>query len=213
MSNIYYIADLHCGHKNILKFDSRPFPNTQEMEQTIIKNWNERVAKNDTVYMLGDFCWDLEDEWIRILDQLKGKKVLICGNHDLKNPSANLKKRFLKICDRDEVKDNGRRIIVDHYPILFYRGSYNKDVWMFCGHTHNRTNEEMKRRQYVQDLIDSRKEEYDNRGQIINVGCMMLYVNYTPKTADELIDWWHRYYIEKDNSDGIDIIDGEKTKE
>lgn len=196
MSKIYYIADPHFGHANILRFDGRPFSSTQEMEETIIKNWNARVTNDDRVYILGDFCWDLEKEWIEVLDKLNGYKVLIRGNHDLKSPTLALKKRFIKICDREEVKDNGRRIILDHYPILFYRGSYNKDVWHFCGHTHNRTNEEMKRRQYVQDLIDSRKEDYDNRGQIINVGCMMEYVNYTPRTADELIAWWHDYYIE-----------------
>jgi len=192
----YYIADLHFGHTNIINFDKRPFSSTKEMEETIIRNWNGRVTKDDKVYILGDFCWDLEREWISILDKLNGYKVLIIGNHDLKSPTLALKKRFIKICDREEVKDNGRRIILDHYPILFYRGSYNKDVWQFCGHTHNRTNEEMKRREYVQDLIDSRKEDYDNRGQIINVGCMMEYVNYTPRTADELIAWWHDYYIE-----------------
>ena len=194
----YYISDLHFGHTNILRFDGRPFSSIQEMEKTIIQNWNERVANEDTVYILGDFCWGSEDEWIRILDQLNGMKVLIRGNHDLKNPSANLKKRFRKIADRDEVKDNGKRIIVYHYPDMFYRASYNKDVWMFCGHTHNRTNEEMKRREFVQNLVDSRKEEADNRGQIINVGCMMEYVNYTPRTADELIEWWRKHY-ESDN--------------
>lgn len=201
MGQKYYIADTHFGHANIIKFDGRPFLNTQEMEQTIIKNWNERVTKNDTVYILGDFCWDLEDEWIRILDQLKGKKVLIRGNHDLKNPSANLKKRFLKICDRDEVKDNGRRIIVDHYPILFYRASYDDNVWQFCGHTHNRTDEELHRQGFVLDLVmDSQRPDsksYANKGHIINVGCMMPYVYYAPRTADELIAWWHDYYVNR----------------
>jgi calcineurin-like phosphoesterase family protein len=192
----YYIADPHFGHANIIRFDGRPFANTQEMENILIHNWNGRVTNDDVVYMIGDFCWGLEKDWIRILDKLNGSKVLIRGNHDLDNPSRELKKRIRKICDREEVKDNGRRIILDHYPILFYRGSYNKDIWMFCGHTHNRTNEEMKRREFVQNLIDSRKEDFDNKGHIINVGCMMEYVNYTPRTADELIAWWYEYYGE-----------------
>ena len=99
MSQNFYISDLHqqFGHANILRFDNRPFSNVQDMERTIIKNWNERVTKDDTVYILGDFCWGLEDEWIRILDQLNGMKVLIRGNHDLKNPSANLKRDSVKL--------------------------------------------------------------------------------------------------------------------
>ena len=57
MGRIYYISDLHFGHSNIIRFDNRPFSNVQEMEETIVKNWNERVAKDDVVNILGDFCW------------------------------------------------------------------------------------------------------------------------------------------------------------
>lgn len=190
----YYISDLHFCHPNIIRFDERPFENTLEMERTIIKNWNNKVTKNDVVYILGDFCWGKEDDWLRILDQLNGAKVLIRGNHDLKHPTAKLKSKFRKICDYEEIKDNGRTIIMSHYPIPFFNHSGNRNAWHFCGHTHNRTIEEFKRQEYVWDLIKSRKEDYENRGHIINVGCMMDYVNYTPRTADELIAWWHKYY-------------------
>lgn len=53
----FYISDLHFGHKNILTFDNRPFFTLAEMEQTIISNWNNRVEKNDEVYVLGDMFW------------------------------------------------------------------------------------------------------------------------------------------------------------
>ena len=77
---------------------------------------------------------------------------------------------------------------------MFYRSSYGKDTWHFCGHTHNRTAEENRRQEYVLDLLKNRKQDYDNKGHIINVGCMMDYVNYTPRTAEELIEWWEKYY-------------------
>lgn len=190
----YYIADTHFGHTNIIRFDERPFKNILEMERTIIKNWNERVTNEDTVYIIGDFCWNLEDEWIRILNQLNGAKVLIRGNHDIKHPSATLKSKFRKICDYEKIKDNGQTIIMSHYPILFFNHSGDRNTWHFCGHTHNRTAEEFKRQEYVWDLIHSCKEEYNNRGHIINVGCMMDYMKYIPRTADELIAWWHSHY-------------------
>ena len=193
MGRIYYISDLHFGHSNIIRFDNRPFSNVQEMEETIVKNWNERVAKDDVVYILGDFCWGKEDEWLRIIDRLNGSKVLIRGNHDIKNLTATLKKKFRKICDYEEINDDGRRIVMCHYPILFYRSSYGKDTWHFCGHTHNRTAEELKRQEYVLDLLKSKEKDYDNKAHIINVGCMMDYVDYTPRTADELIAWWEGY--------------------
>lgn len=198
----YYISDTHFGHANIIRFDHRPFANTNEMEHALIKNWNERVTKDDVVYIIGDFCWGTEKEWLRVLNQLNGAKVLVRGNHDLKHPSATLKSKFRKICDYEEITDNGIHIIMSHYPHLFYKSSYNGDTWHFCGHTHNRTSEEFQRRNFVRKLIADRKADiekngnpsYFNRGQIINVGCMMDYMNFMPRTADELIAWWHSYY-------------------
>ena len=79
-----YISDLHFGHANILKFDNRPFRNTEEMEAALIENWNNSASAGDTTYILGDFCWVIEPEWKRIVPLLNGNKVLIRGNHDLK---------------------------------------------------------------------------------------------------------------------------------
>ena len=73
----YYISDLHFDHKNVIKFDNRPFSDVEEMNQALINNWNSVVQNNDTVYILGDFCWGKADRWMEILKQLKGQKVLI----------------------------------------------------------------------------------------------------------------------------------------
>ena len=89
---IYYIADTHFGHANILKHDHRPFENTEEMDTTLINNWNERVKTNDDVYIIGDLCFrnaDHPEEWY--LKRLNGRKHLIIGNHDkalLRNEKA-----------------------------------------------------------------------------------------------------------------------------
>ena len=80
--SIYYISDLHFGHANIMKFDNRPFNSVEEMNKALIDNWNSVVTDKDTVMILGDFCWGLEDEWISILNKLRGTKQLILGNHD-----------------------------------------------------------------------------------------------------------------------------------
>ena len=47
----YYIGDLHFGHKKVLEFDNRPFETVEEMNETIITNWNNTVTKNDDVYL------------------------------------------------------------------------------------------------------------------------------------------------------------------
>ena len=62
---IYYIADMHFGHTNVLRFDNRPFSDTAQMDDTLIQNWNERVATDDTVYVLGDAFWKNEENSIR----------------------------------------------------------------------------------------------------------------------------------------------------
>ena len=77
MGKNFYISDYHFGHSNIIKFDKRPFYSVDEMDRKMIENWNNVVGQDDTVYILGDFCWDTEDRWIEILNQLNGKKVLI----------------------------------------------------------------------------------------------------------------------------------------
>ena len=78
---IYFTADAHFGHANIIKMCERPFPDVETMNESMIAAWNERVHGNDTVYIVGDLffrCADPES----ILKRLKGKKRLIVGNHD-----------------------------------------------------------------------------------------------------------------------------------
>ena len=83
MSKNYYIADTHFDHDAIISFDNRPFLfGAEEMNAALIKNWNGVVGKDDTVYILGDFCWSTADRWIEILKQLNGNKELILGNHE-----------------------------------------------------------------------------------------------------------------------------------
>ena len=79
---IYYIADMHFGHTNVIRFDNRPFADTEQMDEVLIQNWNERVTADDTVYVLGDAFWKNEENSIRIMQQLQGHKHLIQGNHD-----------------------------------------------------------------------------------------------------------------------------------
>ena len=54
---IYYIADMHFGHTNVIRFDDRPFADTEQMDEVLIQNWNERITADDTVYALGDSFW------------------------------------------------------------------------------------------------------------------------------------------------------------
>lgn len=189
----YYIADCHFGHKNILRFDHRPFGDLYQMEEVMVMLWNAAVKKEDTVYILGDFCWGKADEWLRILNQLNGQKVLIEGNHDLGNYPAELKKCFLDIKPYKEISDNGRKVIMSHYPIPFYRHSGDPNMHMLCGHVHN-TAENACLEKWTHELRHSNNPDLVNRGQIYNVGCMMPWMDYAPRCLDEIVKRWGKHH-------------------
>ena len=96
---IYYTSDLHFGHKNIIKYENRPFLNIEEMEYGLIKRWNDKIeSSNDHIYILGDFAFKglnlSADQINNIVDSLKGKKHLIIGNHDQFINSIHFKERL-----------------------------------------------------------------------------------------------------------------------
>ena len=180
----FYISDLHLCHSNVIRFDNRPFADINEMHQTIIDNWNRAVKTNDTVYILGDFCFAKEYEWPYYLGPLAGRKVLVRGNHDPNKFSAITKSYFDDICDYKEITDEGRLVLMCHYPMPFHKAAYKPWCWMLYGHVHVTRENDM--------MIRLRKEVKDahgdfNNGNWINVGCMMPWMNYTPRTLDELI--------------------------
>lgn len=140
---IYYTSDLHFNHSNIIRLCDRPFEDVKEMNEAIIKKWNEVVKSTDEVYILGDVGLPKnhkdKSEIISCLSRLKGRKHLIVGNHDkdmLKNDM--FKWIFRSIESYMEIKDNGRKVILFHYPIHEWNGYY-KDTIHLYGHTHEKT--------------------------------------------------------------------------
>lgn len=191
----YYIADLHFSHENIIKFDGRPYQTVEQMNSDLIKRWNSVVSDKDDVYVLGDMFWKSEEAPM-ILEQLNGKIHLIKGNHD--KITSDMLHYFSSISGYAEFNDNGKHVILCHYPIMFYNHSYMKNCWMLCGHVHN-TNENNWLSKWKYDLRNNILSMASNKGNIVNAGCMLH--DYTPKTLDQLIEW---------DKSGIWIVDGEK---
>lgn len=172
MAQLLFIADPHFGHTNIIKFCNRPFHNTDEMDNTLIKNWNDKVKKKDTVYLIGDLSWHSAEITNDILSMLHGKIHWIKGNHDhylLKDKNFNIN-RFESIKDYDEIKYNKQRIILFHYPIASWNAAFHGSTHIH-GHIHNNENE------YI-ILNDHIKQN------MYNVSVEMI--DYTPITLDEL---------------------------
>lgn len=135
---IYYTADLHLGHQNIITHCCRPFSDADEMDETIISNWNSVVTDKDDVYIVGDISFKIGScDGVSKIKRLKGKKHLIIGNHDV----GNLKKEefagcFVSVDNYLEIKDNGRRVVLFHYPIAEWNG-YFRGAYHVYGHIHN----------------------------------------------------------------------------
>ncbi len=166
----FYIGDLHFGHQSVIEFDKRPFQDVEEMDQRLIQLWNEKVSKDDQVYVLGDFAFRNKKpaEWY--LSQLKGSKHLIIGNHDrklLKNETA--MGYFQSVDKMMHVKDMGRQICLCHYPVIDWFGMYYGS-WHIYGHIHNGGNESA---QYMKKL-----ERALNASACIN--------HYAPVSFEEL---------------------------
>ena len=174
----FYISDLHFSHKNSLSFDNRPFFTISEMNEVIINNWNSVVSANDEVYILGDMFWnnnDIND----ILPMLKGRLYLIKGNHDRVNDE--MTKRFVWIKDYEEIRDNDRHVVLCHYPIPCYKNHFYGWYHLY-GHVHTSFEHNM-----MLHIREEMTSLYDKPCQMFNVGCMLPYMDYTPRTLDEII--------------------------
>ena len=136
--NIFFTSDTHFGHARIMAFAGRPFADVHEMDEYMIKKWNERVQPNDYIFHLGDFAWGGSEVWNGLLDRLNGRKVLIVGNHDRRNLRKNYMSKFETVEFEMVINVNGQPIYLNHLPFLCYDGSYGRDIitWQLHGHVH-----------------------------------------------------------------------------
>lgn len=186
-----YISDLHFGHKNIIAFDNRPFKTIEEMDEELIRRWNAVVTKEDHVYILGDFCWQKEPRWIELLERLNGQKTLIQGNHDITPQKS--KKYFADIKEYKVVDDNGRKVVLSHYPIPCYRNHYYGWYHLY-GHVH--TSFEWNMMEHNRYLME---ELYSVPCEMYNVGALLPYMDYAPRTLDEIIEGYKKMKGKENN--------------
>lgn len=193
MSKNFYIADLHFGHFNIIRYDNRPFKTIEEMDNALINNWNSVVSDGDTVYILGDISWHNEDETVEIFQQLKGNKVLIKGNHDNIKHNSKLAQCFTSIRDYIELYlDKKNKVVMSHYPMPFWNGQFRNTVHLY-GHVHNSHQWHM-----CESWIEEARQLQDIPMRMYNVGCMMDWMNYIPRTLDEIIEGYNNTIIKKE---------------
>ena len=185
MNKVFFTSDLHLGHAKIIEFDKRPFQSVEEMDAEIIRRWNAKVGKGDTVYVLGDMIWKThKDEALDIINSLNGQKILIKGNHDHFVSNGEVRKAFAAVKDYDEINvtledGTSRKCVLSHYYIPMYNGHRDGAIHLH-GHSHF-TDESQ-----IEIEIAEKLKSLGFSPKIYNVGCM--YWNYEPVTLDEILN-------------------------
>lgn len=163
MNNLYVVSDLHLDHENIIEYCNRPFEDVEHMNKSLIKNWNKKVNKRDTVLFLGDLSLSSKSRSRGFLeDNLNGKKLCIKGNHD------------------DLTISNGfmESYTINYQGFDFYCCHRPKDIpdhwsgWSLTGHHHNN------------NVI---KYPFINQQDKI-VNCSVELIQYEPISMEEIIN-------------------------
>lgn len=133
---LFFCADLHFGHINCIAHCGRPFKNVDEMDETMIEHWNDKVGKRDTTYVVGDFTFRSGKHVQEYVDRLNGKIFLVLGNHDERNEQ--ITKVFGQCPKLLRIKYYKQRIILCHYSLKNWQGKFRDTMpsWNLHGHSH-----------------------------------------------------------------------------
>lgn len=137
MIDTWFTADTHFHHSKVIDFTSRPFKSVEEMNETLIDNWNSVVKPKDEIYHLGDVSFGSREQTIAILNRLNGNIGLIRGNHDIKRIKRGTFNQFAWVKDYHELsqKRYGQKIVLLHYPLQTWNQSH-RGSYSIHGHEH-----------------------------------------------------------------------------
>ena len=135
---MFFTSDTHFLHENIIKYCKRPFDSIEEHDNELIRRWNEKVPKDGIVFHLGDVAFGNPERVNEILKQLNGKIYLVIGNHDWRRIVNEHNWRFELMTQQINMKIGKRHIILNHYPMLCFSGSWRGEeaTYQLFGHVH-----------------------------------------------------------------------------
>jgi calcineurin-like phosphoesterase family protein len=154
----WFTADLHFGHRNIIDYTSRPFDDIETMNRALLDGWNQTVADDDVVWVLGDFALGKLADTLPLVSELRGRKILLAGNHDRcwfghGRRSEGWTERYLdagfdKIVQGEStIRIAGVEVLLCHFPYEGDSHDYDRYVehrpvdqgeWLLHGHVHER---------------------------------------------------------------------------
>jgi len=164
----YIISDLHLGHGNIIEYCDRPFDSVEEMNQTLVENWNAAIGPGDEVLFGGDLTVSWANthllDW---LDRLHGELVFLIGNHD---ETVFSEVDGVDFIQQFRFEHRGAPFHAVHDPA---DGPSSPTGWLFHGHYHNNWSDEF-------PFVD-----HDERR--VNFSVELL--GYRPLATDRLVDY------------------------
>ena len=149
LDNVFVTADHHFGHDNIRNFCNRPFNTVEDMDEILIKKWNERVGTDGVVYHLGDFTLGRYAE--NYFKQLNGFIHIIPGGHDSRWMARDTYAKYTSasgesICICPPILEIGVKvfgvsrpltIVMCHYAMRVWNKSHYGSMHLY-GHSHGR---------------------------------------------------------------------------
>lgn len=163
-SSFFLMSDTHFDHRNIIEYCKRPFSNREQMNQTLLKNWNSHIKKSDTVFFLGDMSFGRHSRNAQYWQsQLNGKQIFIIGSHDNPPPQAYLNQAI--------VRYKGREFLLVHNPRDPDRIPKGWSGWIIHGHKHNNS---MGKFPFI-----------NGENKTINVSVELI--NYKPVNIDQIL--------------------------
>ena len=156
---VWFTADTHFGHGNIIKYCQRPFLSPEEFAATrddpraklrisdatvrrhdneLLDAINSRVQPDDMFWILGDFCWGGRVEATRYRGRIRCRNVfLVWGNHDRPDIAG----AFTDCIDQGMIEVGGQEIWLNHYPMRSWNKAFHGS-WHLYGHVHGRLERE-----------------------------------------------------------------------
>lgn len=178
---VFVTADTHFDHEKVIPYCNRPFKDVNEMNESLIDNWNSTIKNTDEVIHIGDFGFTGSRRTEYFLSRLNGHKTLICGNHDQRKIRNS--KGWMIVKDYTKIRYNGYRFVACHFPILSW-DKMGYGTIMLHGHCHGSLNQEFVK-MIGFPIID------------IGVDCW----DYKPISLDEIIEFVNGQTYSKYNID------------
>lgn len=178
---IFLTSDPHFGHNNIIKYVDRPFKDSEEMDEALIKNFNNTVNANDILYILGDFTmYGSYKKCMKYREQLNCNHIhLVVGNHDKRFYKGyfEIGKPAVYESEQDylELNYHGTRFCLSHYPFLSWHGREQGAI-MCHGHIHSKR----------------RSNEINQWQQLRRFDVGVDANDYTPVSIDYILDFFSK---------------------